>query len=197
MTIPFHCRCGTLQGQIEPADAYTRAVCYCRDCQAFARALGREQDVLDASGGSDIVAMLPAGVRFTAGREQVVCLSLSPKGLLRWHSACCNTPIGNTSRSPKLPYVGVLSSCMAGAPGAVDAAFGPPRIALNTGSARGEVAATPVRTVLGVMRIMWGVLRARLSGRHRDNPFFDMATSQPVAEPRVLTRQERAEAEGR
>ena len=48
---------------------------------------------------------------------------------------------------------------------------------------------------MGVVRIMRGVLVARLRGRHRDNPFFDAATSQPVAEPRVLTRQERAEAE--
>lgn len=197
MAISFRCRCGALQGEVEPAAAYLRAVCYCRDCQAFARALDREQDVLDSKGGTDIVALRPSGVRFTAGREQVACLSLSPKGLLRWHSACCRTPFANTPRDPKLPYVGVLASCMAAEPGALDAAFGPRRMALGTDSARGEVAATPVRTVLGVVRIMWGVLRARLSGRHRDNPFFDMATAQPVAEPRVLTRQERAEAEGR
>ncbi|MGH8085105.1 MAG: DUF6151 family protein [Lysobacter sp.] len=197
MTIPFRCRCGTLQGEIEPAATYLRAVCYCRDCQAFARALDREQDVLDPNGGTDIVAIRPAGVRFTMGREQVACLSLSPKGLLRWHSACCHTPLANTPRDPKLPYVGVLVSCMAGESGTLDAAFGARRIALGTGSARGEVAATPVRTTLGVVRIMWGVLRAKLGGRDRDNPFFDMATLQPVVEPRVLTRQERAEAEGR
>ena len=197
MTIPFRCCCGTLQGEIEPAATYLRAVCYCRDCQAFARALDREHDVLDPNGGTDIVAMRPAGVRFTGGAEQLACLSLSTKGLLRWHSACCHTPPANTPRDPKFPYVGVLASCMAGEPGTLDAAFGPPRVALNTGSARGEVAATPVRTAIGVMRIMWGVLRARLGERHRDNPFFDMATSQPAVEPRVLTRQERAEVTGR
>ena len=197
MAVTFRCRCGALQGRIEPADAYARAVCYCRDCQAFARALDREPDALDPQGGTDIIAMLPAGLRFTEGRGQLTCLSLSPKGLLRWHSACCNTPIGNTSRSPTMPYVGVLTTCIAAEPRVLDATFGPPRIALNTASARGEVAATPVRAVLGVMRIMWGVLRARLNGRYRDNPFFDMATSQPVSGPRVLTQQERAEAEGR
>lgn len=188
MAIPFHCRCGTVQGEIEPGAVYARAVCYCRDCQAFARALGREQEVLDPNGGTDIVAMAPDGLRFTAGSGQVACLSLSPKGLLRWHSACCNTPIGNTSRDPKLPYVGVLARCMDVAPDVLDAAIGPPRIALNTASARGEVAATPVRAAFGIVRIMWGVLRAKLSGRHRDNPFFDPATSLPMAEPRVLTR---------
>lgn len=194
MAIPFHCRCGTVQGEIEPGAVYARAVCYCRDCQAFARALGREREALDPNGGTDVVAMLPAGLRFTAGRGQVACLSLSPKGLLRWHSACCDTPIGNTSRNPRLPYVGVLASCLADTAN-LDAALGPPRIALNTASALGEVAATPVRAALGILRIMSGVLRAKLSGRHGDNPFFDAATSRPIAEPRVLTRQERADAE--
>lgn len=193
MAIAFRCRCGKLQGEIEPAAAYLRAVCYCSDCQAFARALDREQDALDPNGGTDVVALRPDGLRFTAGREQVTCLSLSPKGLLRWHSACCHTPFANTPREPKLPYVGVLASCMAAGPDALDAAFGPRRIALGTASARGEVAATPVRTTLGVMRVMWGVLLAKL-GRRRSNPFFDAATSQPIVEPRVLTREERAEA---
>ena len=190
MAITFHCRCGTLRGEIESRDIYARATCYCRDCQAFARTLGRE-DVLDAQGGTDIVAMLPAGVHFTDGFDRLACLSLGPKGLLRWHSRCCDAPIANTVRDPKLAYVGVL--CLQG--DALDAAVGPSRIALNAKSARGQVSPTPLRTFVGVIRIMRGVLAARLRGRHRDNPFFDAATSRPVAEPRVLTRQERTDAE--
>lgn len=191
MAILFQCRCGTLRGEIEPRDAYVRATCYCSDCQTFARALGHEQDALDARGGADIIAMLPAGFRITAGSEQLACLSLSPKGLLRWHSACCNTPIANTPRSSRLPYVGVLGSCMAGGSGALDAAFGPSRIALHAGSAQGEVAATPLRSGIGLLQIFSGVLRAKLNGRNRDNPFFRRGTSDPVSEPRVLTREER------
>lgn len=194
MAIAFRCRCGKLQGEVEPAVAYIRAICYCKDCQAFARALDREHEALDPNGGTDLVALRPDGVRFTAGREQVTCLSLSPNGLLRWYSACCHTPFANTPREPKLPYVGVLASCMAAEPDALDATFGPRRIAIGTASALGEVAATPVRTTLGVVRIMWGVLWAKV-GRHRVNPFFDATTSQPIVEPRVLTRDERAEAE--
>lgn len=192
MTIPFQCRCGTLRGEIEPRAAYARATCYCRDCQTFARALGREQDVLDAHRGMDLVAMAPMGFRITAGEAQLACLSLSPKGLLRWHSACCNTAIANTPRDPKLPYAGVLVTCMAGGAAALDAAFGPSRIALNTGSAQGEVRATPVRTGLGLLRILWGVLRVKTGGRGRVNPFFRPGSSDPVSAPRVLTREERA-----
>ncbi|MBJ6980874.1 DUF6151 family protein [Luteimonas sp. MC1572] len=194
MAIPFHCTCGALQGEIEPSHAYARATCYCRDCRAFARTLGRGGDVLDGMGGVDIIAMLPAGLRITAGRAQLACLSLSPKGLLRWYAACCNTPIANTPRDRKLPYVGFLSHCIAAEPGDVDAAFGPSRIALNTASAEGQVAATPVRTALGVLRIMSGVAAARLRGRGAANPFFAAGSSRPVVEPRVLTLQQRADA---
>lgn len=180
-----------MRGEIEPDKVYARATCYCRDCQAFARTLQRE-DALDAEGGTDIVAMLPAGVRFTTGIEQLACLSLSPKGLLRWYARCCDTPIANTPRDPKMPYVGILGHCAN--PSALTRAVGASRIALNAKSARGEVASTPLRTFLGVVRIMRGVLVARLSRRHRDNPFFIADPPQPIAEPRVLSLAERKAA---
>ncbi|MFC3552259.1 DUF6151 family protein [Lysobacter cavernae] len=187
MTIPFQCKCGAVRGQVEPRTVHARATCYCRDCQAFARALKRE-DALDAHGGTDIVAMLPSGLHFTAGTAQLACLSLSPKGLLRWYARCCDTPLANTPRDAKLPYVGILGDCFV--PDALDAVVGPSRIALNVKSARGPVQATPVRTVLGVGRIMRRVLFARLRGRGA-NPFFVAGTDQPVAEPRVLSKAER------
>lgn len=191
MAIAFHCRCGSLRGEIEPGNVYARATCYCPDCQAFARTLERD-DVLDAEGGTDIVAMLPAGVRFTAGVEQLACLSLSPQGLLRWYARCCNTPIANTPRNPRMPYAGILGHCVNGS--ALATALGPSRIALNVKSARGQVSSTPLRTLVGVMRIMRGVLVARLGGRHRDNPFFAADPPRPIAEPRVLTLAERTAA---
>lgn len=194
MTIAFQCRCGTLQGEIDPRRVYARATCYCRDCQAFARALGRE-DVLDPQGGSDVVAMSPAGVRFTRGTEQLACLSLSPKGLLRWHSRCCATPIGNTPREARMAYVGMLGGCLVGSVAEVDAALGPSRIALNIGSARGRVAPTRLRSFAGVLRIVRGVLGARLGGQDRQSPFFIGQPPRPVVAPTVLTRSERSAAD--
>lgn len=196
MAIAFHCRCGTLRGEIEPRDVHARATCYCRDCQAFARALGRD-DVLDADGGTDIIAMLPAGVRFTDGFDRLACLSLGPKGLLRWYASCCDTPIANTPRDPKVAYAGILTRCAQADAAALASAFGPSRIALNVKSARGQVASTPLRTFAGVVRIVRGVLLARLRGRHRDNPFFIADPPRPAAEPRVLTLAERKAATDR
>src|SRR5690606_18240209 len=193
MAIPIRCRCGTLQGEFEPRDVYARATCYCRDCQAFAHTLGRG-DVLDPHGGTDILAMLPAGLRLTAGADQLTCLSLSPRGVLRWHSACCDTPIANTPRDPKLPYVGLLATTAGSNLDALDEALGPARAALNTESAQGQVKSTPLLTAFGVTQIMLRIVWARLRGRHRDNPFFDPVTRRPVADPRVLTKEERVRA---
>jgi hypothetical protein len=88
---PLQCRCGTLQGYVSLANMAVRAVCYCKDCQAFARFLERSDDaVLNELGGTEIVAMLPRYVHFTQGLEALVCMSLSERGLLRWYSSCCN-----------------------------------------------------------------------------------------------------------
>ena len=194
MAVPFQCACGSVRGEVEPRAAYGRVTCYCRDCQAFARTLGRAGDVLDEHGGTDIVAMQPAGLRFTEGEDHVVCLSLSPKGTLRWHSACCDMPIANTGRNPKLPYVGLLAAGISAAGADVDASFGRRRMVVNAGSAVGEVQSTRLRTALGVARVIAGVLAAKLRGGHRGNPFFAPDGTRPRAEPRILTREERAAA---
>ena len=192
MNHPLQCRCGTLQGHLVLPGMARRGVCYCRDCQAFARVLGQPSDVLDANGGTPIVATLPRQVRFTQGTGSLACLSLSPKGLLRWHAGCCNTPIGNTPRDPRLPYVGLIGRFLQGpsAP-SLDAAFGTDIAVLNAKSAQGPVASTPVHTLLATLGIMGSVMGARLRGHAWPNPFFAPGTDVPVARPRVLTRAER------
>ena len=53
--VPFRCSCGALRGQIVPYrnERPKRLICYCDDCQAFAKILGRGEDVLDEHGGTD------------------------------------------------------------------------------------------------------------------------------------------------
>lgn len=193
MPFPLRCRCGQVRGEIDAEHAFTRATCHCRDCQSFARFLGRD-DIVDAHGGTDIAPMAPAKVRFTSGSDQVACMSLGPKGLLRWYAACCRTPIGNTGREPKMPYVGVVTDCIDAPDGALDAALGPrDRIMLFRKEARGEVKATPVAFALGGLSILLHVTAARLRGR-RESPFFD-ADDAPVRQPQVLTKAERTALE--
>lgn len=189
---PLRCRCGHLQGMVRLPAVACRAVCYCRDCQAYARHLDCVR-VLDPLGGTEVVATLPGRIRFTEGDDALACLSLSPRGILRWYAACCATPIGNTSRNAKVPYVGLVHICL-GQPPSPEQSFGPVRALVNTASAHGPVRAQPLATALALVRPALAMAAARLGGGWRRTPFFDAATGRPVRDPRVLTLQERAAA---
>jgi hypothetical protein len=192
MVIHLRCRCGKLQGELDPGGVAARAVCYCKDCQAFARFLGREGELLDAAGGTEVAASLPGAVRFTNGLEHLGCMSLSPRGLYRWYATCCRTPIGNTPRDPKTPYVGLVRACLDAPPETLDRQLGRSRILVQTGSARAPVKSTPARTAWAVVRIGTMMLRARLGGGYRSNPFFLPDSAAPLRQPQVLTQGERA-----
>lgn len=196
MNYPLRCRCGAIEGYIASPRLAGRAVCYCRDCQAFARFLGRPDQILDGQGGTDVVATLPRLVHFTRGIEQLRCMSLSGRGLLRWYAGCCRTPIGNTPRDPKLSYVGLVRTCLPGSASEFDAAFGAAKIAVNTRSGSGHVGSTPIATFFGVLKIMKNVVGARLSRRYRDNPFFRPGTADPIVAPQVVTAAERRSLRG-
>ncbi|HET9763737.1 MAG TPA: DUF6151 family protein [Casimicrobiaceae bacterium] len=195
MNHALRCRCGTLRGELERSGSATRAICYCQDCQAYARFLGTP-GVVDADGGTEVVALLPRHVRFTAGSEALACLSLSERGLLRWYASCCNTPVGNTPRNPKVPYVGLIHACLEGGSPAIETTFGAPRIAVNTQSAHRAVRSTPIATAARVVGLMTAALADRLGGLHRHNPFFT-DTGAPIRAVRVLSSAERERAYGR
>jgi hypothetical protein len=184
MPVPLRCRCGQVQGEVGTARTYVRATCYCKDCRAYARWLGTP-GLLDAAGGVDIVAMAPSQVRFTAGEAQVACMSLGPRGIYRWYAACCRTPLGNTPRTPAVHYVGLSTDCLE--PAAAQAAFGRAgRCVINTDSATAPVRKTRVAFVVGGLRILAGILGARLRGR-RESPFFDAATGKPIRQPELAS----------
>jgi hypothetical protein len=187
----IRCRCGQLRGEVShPGDA-RRGVCYCKDCQSFAHFLGRADAVLDERGGTDLISTRQSRVSFSRGSERIACMALSPNGLLRWYASCCNTPLGNTPRNLKLSHVGLVHSCLEDPASSLDASFGPVQMQVNTGSAKAPVAATPVGTVMSVLRLAAGLLRARLDGSYRRTPFFDAASGAPVATPQVLSREQR------
>ena len=193
MNHPLRCHCGTLQGHIVSSASAVRAVCYCADCQAYARFLGTP-GVADEDGGTEVVASLPRYVELTAGLEVLACLSLSERGLLRWYARCCNTPVGNTPRTPKVPYVGVIHSCLEGSSPSLESSFGRRRLAVNTKSARNKVRSTPIASTVGVFTLMMSSLGARVSGAYRSNPFFAHGTNTPIRPVQVLSAAERQQA---
>jgi len=192
MNHALQCGCGTLKGLVAHAEAATRGVCYCKDCQAFARFLGHADEILDESGGTDVVATLASNVTITEGANALACMSLTENGLLRWYASCCNTPIGNTTRNFKLPYVGLVHNCLEKSGPSLDAAFGPVRMRVNTQSAtRGRPSSTPFATLAAVLRLMASIGRARLDGSYRRTPFFDAQRGTPVVASSVISRAER------
>ncbi len=192
---PIRCECGKFKAFLRDPAAGNRVVCYCRDCQAFAHALGKATTILDASGGSDIVQVLPKHITVVDGLDALACLRLTPKGLLRWYTSCCRTPLGNTLASPKLSFIGLLHSCLHQDDSSLDEVFGPVRARVHTAGAhvdpkpretgRGQVAGWFLRTVL----------KARFNGDYRRTPLFH-ETGDPIIVPRILSDAELTRVRG-
>jgi len=191
MNHPLQCRCGTIKGYVANPDAGRRAICYCKDCQAFARFLRQAETILDVAGGTRIVATSPDNVHFSQGLDALACMSLSDRGLLRWYATCCNTPIGNTPRDFKVPYIGLIENCLQSVAPSVEESFGPTRIVLNVRSAKIPVKSSSIRTTLGMVRVMAAVITARLRGAYKRNPLFQQSAGAPIVAPRVLSKAER------
>lgn len=191
MTHPIRCSCGKLEGTLAQTHRVNRGICYCADCQAFARYLRRAEQILDRSGGTDIIQTTPKNVTFTDGIEHLACMRLTPNGLLRWYASCCNTPIGNTLANYKLSFVGLVHNCLESAPVSLDEAFGPIRMQVKTRSALGEPKPKPFGLPRGVLRIAGMLLKARLDGSYKRTPFFIPGSSTPIVEPKVLSPQAR------
>lgn len=188
----MRCRCGAVEAQVANASARTanRVVCYCDDCQAFAHHLGRA-DLLDRNGGTDIVQVAPASVTFTKGREHIAGVRLSPKGLYRWHTRCCKTPVGNTV-GPQLPFVGFVAQTFDHGGQRADAVFGKPIGAILGRYAIGEVPKKWHGMPFGVVvRAVRRVLGWKLTGKTWPHPFFDRASGAPIYPVHVVTREER------
>ena len=188
---PLRCQCGKVQGHVAVSAAMTHAVCYCKDCQSFAQFLDKSDETLDELGGTDIVPVLPRGIVFTQGRDLLTCVRLSPKGLLRWYTKCCDTPIGNTSANYKFAYVGVVHNCLENSGISLDQSFGPIRMHINSQSASGPVNKKSKGELFALLKLMGAILRERISGAYKQSPFFVASMGQPVATPVILTLEQR------
>jgi hypothetical protein len=195
LDLRLRCRCGRVRGvarMVAPSAGF-RFVCYCRDCQAFARFLERPH-VLDAAGGTDIVQMPARQVTLNAGADAVRCLAFSHK-VLRWYAACCRTPIANTAAGARFPVVALLHPFMdhqvdGRSP---DDLLGPPLVRIYQRSAIGPLPpdAPPLPSLRTFARRALMILSWWARGLGRPNPFFDDRTNAPLSAPHVVTPTER------
>jgi hypothetical protein len=177
-----------IASEVSPSSGF-RFVCYCKDCQAFARFLERP-DVLDSAGGSDIFQMPPGRVKLTEGTDALRCLRLSSRGVLRWYTDCCRSPIGNTADRPGFPMAALIHSFMDHEADGRSRAelLGPPLCRIYERSAIGPLPPdAPAPPSIGVfVRRASKMLGWWVRGLSRPTPFFDERTKAPRAEPRLV-----------
>ena len=190
-THPLQCTCKTLIGEIDAAARFNRGLCFCKDCQAFAHFLGRAPEILDDRGGTGIVQTQPSMVRLTAGQSQLACVRLTPNGLTRWYTKCCNTPIGNTPANYKFAFVGLIDMCLKSPPQSLDERYGPVEMWVHTQSAIGDPKPRTQGTLRAIRHLMGGLISARVTGRYKRTPFFS-ARGELVAVPTILAGDQRA-----
>jgi len=189
----LRCQCGRMRGtaKISPQSG-VHIVCYCEDCRAFAHHLKRP-DVLDHAGGTSIFQMAPARLTITQGADVLRCLRLTPKGMVRWYTECCRTPVGNTVAG-RLPFVGLITCLIDFASDGVqrDAVLGTPTL-LVTQSATSDIPNRPrSKAPLGfLLRIAGHLATWWITGRGQPSPFVD-TRYEPRVTPYVLTPEERA-----
>ena len=195
------CSCGSVRWVAHGVSGKVgnRLVCYCDDCQSFAHFLGAADRILDPHGGTEIFQTSPARPEIREGQEHLACMRLTASGLVRWYTACCNAPIGNTLATPQVPFVGLIQGLAAGqssgqaAGPSWDQALGPIRARVNARFAKGDRTQleahdrAPVSFLLRFIRI---ALMARLRGDHKRSPFFEPKTGRLRVQPRVLSGDE-------
>lgn len=179
MDIKLSCSCGQVQGRLKDVnpERVSRARCYCRFCQAYATHLQPESDrLLDEMGGSDLLQLSPADIVFDQGKENIGCLKLTDKGVLRYYASCCRSPLVGTVPKPKVPFVSVSLSALPELPTETDRrrVLGPVRIhAFVPKDLKAQLPeASRLRNARGLTRLSLKLLNWVVKGDAGRSPFW-------------------------
>lgn len=190
----IQCDCGKFKAQLTgfPKNTPGRCICYCDDCQTFANYLNRP-DLLDLAGGSEIIPVYPSEFKVLQGKELLACVRLSPKGLFRWYTSCCKTPVGNNQ--PKFPWVGTLNQIYKAANGAdyLEKTLGPIKSRIMGKFAKGgpPEGVAEKMTFKDAMVVLPFLLRGFLTRKAKDSVFFQEDQITPIVQPHIMTLEER------
>lgn len=187
----FSCQCGTVSGVVEEAHPTEgdHVVCCCSDCRDLVRLFAKEARLLDKFGGTPLYQSRCARMRLHSGKEHLACLHMTSKPTTRWYASCCGTPMFNSYRNGRLPYITtLLGNCE---PVKVAELLGPPVGYLFTDEASNDTGDLPKMSMARLMRrFLKRMLKDILSGERRRSELFDPQTLEPIAQPRLLTEAE-------
>ncbi len=181
------CDCGQFVAELVafPKNTPGRLVCYCGDCQQFAEKLDRN-DVLDDFGGTEVIPAYPKEITISSGSDLLACYQLSDKGLNRWATTCCNSPILNTR--PNFPWAGIFHTAYKSKdPNALD----------ELGDIRGRIygrdaaPGAPFKISKTVafkdfLTIMPFIIKGKFKKMHENSPFYESDNVTPVSKPTIL-----------
>ena len=192
----IQCECGKFRAKLKafPDNTPGRLVCYCDDCQAYLHYLKRT-DLLDANGGTEVIPAYPTDVEILTGLEHLKCTRLSEKGIFRFSTSCCNTPIVNTN--PGEPWAGFMRCVYTVKDGQkIDQTLGPVRSRIMGRYAKGSPpVGTPQKFNLkAILTVMPFMLKGKLFGKSMPSPFFSANGITPVVTPHVLSVAEKKAA---
>lgn len=182
--LSFGCRCGLVAGMlIEPGPiAGDHVVCHCTDCQTFAKRFNAADRILDQHAGTALYQGRCSTMRLIRGRHLLACVHLTEKPTLRWYARCCNTPMFNTFKNGRIPYITtVVANCDQDQRSRL---LGPPIGHLFTEEGIGDVSRLRRLSILRLMRrFSTRMIIDILVGDRRRADLFDPGTLQPIASP--------------
>ena len=161
----WQCGCKAVQAEV-PAKG-NRILCYCASCREFVERLGKG-DRLDSAGGSDLMQVSPDGVHITQGIDHLRWMRLTEKGPVRWYASCCNTPMVNTLATRGLPFASFQTHDLT-----PKEALPPVRAHVHLKGATQRVEDPKGSFISLVFSLLGSAAKARVTGRWRNNPFFD------------------------
>lgn len=183
----IQCDCGKFKAELLnfPKSSPGRLVCYCNDCQDYARKLKRE-DVLDPYGGTQVVPVYPNDFKILEGEEYLKCNQLREKGLKRWSVTCCNTAVVNTMS--KFPWAGIPHNLFTNAePGCLEK-LGPIRSRIK---GKFKTAEAPFKIsedmkLKDILVVLPFILKGFALKKFNHSPFFKEDGKTPIKDVEIL-----------
>ena len=189
--LPFSCRCGAVKGVIEKAGPREGdfVVCHCTDCQTFANRFDAGDRVMDEQdAGTPLYQSRCARMRIESGLDELRCIHLTEGPTLRWYAGCCDTPLFNSYKNGKIPYVTTLvGNCDEGLRTRL---LGEPIGHLfvdDDPACTGPVRRLSMNTLM--RRFFVRMVKDIVSGDRRRSALFDPKTLEPIAPPMHATKE--------
>ena len=190
--LPLSCTCGKVRCTLHDAGPETgnRFVCFCSDCRDFIRLLGREDEVLTEHGGVSVYHTRVGHLELVEGAQNLAAIHLTEKPLMRWYSACCDTPFFSTSNKPQKAFLSVNTFTID--PARLETVIGAPvfNVFANEATRPDPPGQSPSLMAI-IPRFLPRILMDSLGGGWRKSQLFDADTHEPIAAPRRLTAAEK------